>query len=393
MLHRSGTALRLLLIEDSEYDRDLLLLNLQQAGFAADALCVDTLAELEAALRDFEWQIVFSDFDLPGFNGLRALEMVRQRNPDVPFFIISGVIDEEQAVAAMKAGAQDYFFKGKLARLGPAVQRELREAEQRRMRKAAQEAIDRDRKVLKHDRIRFADILSHELRTPLHIINMAATMLGRYEDRMDAAARRERISEIKDAIARMTRIIDKVLLASRLELKRWELRSEVLNLGEWCQDFLAHTAADASERDRIRLSLTQVPSEVALDPRILEIALQNVLSNALKYSGPDEPVRLEVSGHTPGCICFVVRDHGIGIPEADQGHLLDSFYRGSNVGNVQGTGLGLAIVKACMEVHGGAIRIDSVPGEGTTVTMSLPDWRQLGHPTQISVPTAEVIHA
>jgi len=89
----------------------------------------------------------------------------------------------------------------------------------------------------------------------------------------------------------------------------------------------------------------------------------------------------------------VVHDHGIGIPEADQGHLLDSFYRGSNVGNVQGTGLGLAIVKACMEVHGGAIRIDSVQGEGTTVTMSLPDWRQLGHPTQISVPTAEVIHA
>jgi signal transduction histidine kinase len=104
-------------------------------------------------------------------------------------------------------------------------------------------------------------------------------------------------------------------------------------------------------------------------------------------------VQLEVRGDTPGSICFVVRDCGIGIPDADQAHLLDSFYRGSNVGSVQGTGLGLAIVNACMEVHGGAIRIESRPGEGTTVTMSLPDWRQLGHLTQLSVPTAEVIQA
>jgi signal transduction histidine kinase len=393
MIDPAGTELRLLLVEDSEFDRDLMLLKLQQAGFAPNALCVDTLDELEAALRDFEWQIVLSDFDLPGFNGLRALEMVRQRDPDTPFFIISGVIDEEQAVSVMKAGAQDYFFKGKLARLGPAVQRELKEAEQRRIRKAAQEAIDRDRKVLKHDRIRSADILSHELRTPLNIINMAATMLDRYEDRMDASTRRERIGEIKDAIARMTRIIDKVLLASRLELRRWELRSEVLDLEEWCRDFLAHTAVDASERDRIRLSLSAVPATVALDPRILEIALQNVLSNALKYSGPDEPVQLEIRGDTPGCICFVVRDRGIGVPEADQAHVLDSFYRGSNVGNVQGTGLGLAIVKACMEVHGGSIRIDSGPGEGTAVTMTLPDWCQLRHATQVSLQETEVIHA
>src|SRR5208283_1444213 len=181
--------LRTLVIEDCEDDHGLLLLKLRQAGFEPDALCVDTVADIEEALKLNGWQIVFSDFDLPGFNGLRALELVRAINSEVPFFIVSGVIDEEQAVAAIKAGAQDYFFKGKLARLGPAVGRELHEAEQRRQRREAKVELDRDRNVLRSDRIRFVDVMSHEMRTPLNIINVAAGMLDRYGERMELSGR------------------------------------------------------------------------------------------------------------------------------------------------------------------------------------------------------------
>lgn len=384
--------LRLLLIEDSEDDRDLLVLNLQQAGFAPQVRWLDTVAELQSAIQNPDWQIVFSDFDLPGFNGLHALELVRERNHDVPFFIISGVIDEEQAVAAMRAGAQDYFFKGKLARLGPAINRELKEAQQRRERKQAQEALDRDRNVLRHDRVRFADILSHELRTPLNIINMAATMLARYQERMDADARQERIAEIKDCVVRMTRIIDKVLLAGRLELRNWELRSEILDLSSWHEDFLAH-ALDPADRNRIECRFVHVPDCVAMDPRILELALQNVLSNALKYSAPASPVELEIRGDEAGFIRFVVRDHGIGIPDEDQAHVFTSFFRGANVGSVAGTGLGLAIVKGCMEIHGGTVQIESYAESGTSVELRFPDWRQLRHSRQIASATEEVMHA
>ena len=177
--------LRILVIEDCEDDHDLLLLNLREAGFEPSSLRVDTLPEIEQALRRQEWQIVFSDFDLPGFNGLLALHLVRSRNAEVPFFIVSGVIDEEQAVAALKAGAQDYFSKRKLARLGPAVRRELHEAEQRRRQRDAQVELDRDRNLLRHDRIRFVDVMSHEFRTPLNIIHVAASMLARYGERME----------------------------------------------------------------------------------------------------------------------------------------------------------------------------------------------------------------
>jgi signal transduction histidine kinase len=384
------TPLRALVIEDCEDDYDLLLLRLGAAGFQPSAARVETMAEVEDALASEEWQIVISDFDLPGFDGLAALELVRARSAEVPFFIVSGIIDEEQAVAAMRAGAQDYFFKGKLARLGPAVKRELHEAEARAERRRAQAQLDRDRNLLRHDRIRFVDVMSHELRTPLNIINVAAGMLLRYGARMDAGVRRERISEIQDAVARMTRLIDKVLLTSRLELRRWDLRSDAFDLTAWCEEFLDQNMDNAGQRQRVQVRFSEVAPRVAMDQRVVEIALQNLLSNALKYSPPDAPVGLEVRGDG-GWIEFRIQDSGIGIPDADIPHVLDSFYRGGNVGDRTGTGLGLALVKSCTDLHGGTLEIQSREGSGTCITMRLPDWLRQDASREIPAPAAEVI--
>jgi len=366
--------LRVLVIEDCEDDYELLLLKLKQAGFEPSAVRVDTIAGLEDTLGRQDWQIVISDFDLPGFDGLLALNSIRARNPETPFFIVSGVIDEAQAVAAMRAGAQDYFFKGKLARLGPAVNRELQEAEQRAERAKAKAQLDLDRNLLRHDRIRFVDVMSHELRTPLNIINVAASMLMRYGDRMDSAGRQERVSEIRDSVARMTRLIDKVLLTSRLELRRWDLRSDTFDLPAWCEQFLDQNIEKADRRQRVHTRFTQIPARVAMDQRVIEIALQNLLSNALKYSPPGTPVDLDIQSDGDGWISFRVQDYGIGIPDSDIPHVSESFDRGSNVGDIQGTGLGLALVKSCTDLHGGALHMESHVGRGTSVTMRLPDW-------------------
>ncbi len=384
--------LRTLVVEDCEDDHDLLLLKLRQAGFEPSALRVETIAEIEGALTRNEWQMVFSDFDLPGFDGLRALKLVRAVDPEIPFFIVSGVIDEEQAVAAMRAGAQDYFFKGKLARLGPAVGRELHEAEQRRQRREAQVKLDRDRNVLRSDRIRFVDVMSHEMRTPLNIINVAAGMLDRYGERMELSGRKERIAEIQGAVARMTRVIDKVLLTSRLELQRWDLKSETFDPASWCKEFLSLDFGLSGQIDRIRMSAAGLPAKVAMDQRVVEIALQNLLSNALKYSAPDSPVDLELLGDASGRIRFSVRDRGIGIPEEDMPHIFASFYRATNVGDVPGTGLGLAIVKACVDLHGGTVQIESSPGVGTCIRMCFPDWLRTPNAVEaVPPPAAEVI--
>jgi signal transduction histidine kinase len=135
--------LQVLVIEDSEDDATLLEIELQRAGHAPVCQRVETPEALSAALERQPWDLVIADYRLPRFDGLAALALVKSKGLDLPFIIVSGYITEETAVAAMKAGAHDYVMKDKLARLGPAVQRELRDAESRRERRRAEEALRR----------------------------------------------------------------------------------------------------------------------------------------------------------------------------------------------------------------------------------------------------------
>lgn len=133
--------LRVLVIEDSEPDAWLLLEQLRAGGYAPAARRVDNAEDLADALEKQTWDIVFSDHNMPRFSSTEALEIVRSSALDVPFIIVSGVIGEEAAVAAMRAGAQDYLMKGNMARLVAAVARELAEAEDRRAHREAERAL------------------------------------------------------------------------------------------------------------------------------------------------------------------------------------------------------------------------------------------------------------
>ncbi len=133
--------LQVLLIEDSEDDAALLEHELRRAGYAPVCHRVETREETSAVLDRHFWDLIIADYHLPRFDGLTALALVKAKELDVPFIIVSGFISEEVAVAAMKAGAHDYLMKDRLTRLGAAVERELREAEVRRERRRAQEEL------------------------------------------------------------------------------------------------------------------------------------------------------------------------------------------------------------------------------------------------------------
>ena len=124
--------LRVLLIEDNPDDAALVLRTLRRGGYEPDWQRVQTAEALEVALAQGGWEIVLSDYSLPQFDALRALHLLRVQSAFLPFIIISGSIGEEIAVAAMRAGANDYVMKTNLARLVPAVERELRETAERR---------------------------------------------------------------------------------------------------------------------------------------------------------------------------------------------------------------------------------------------------------------------
>jgi diguanylate cyclase (GGDEF)-like protein/PAS domain S-box-containing protein len=133
--------LHVLIVEDSEEDAQLLLLQLRRNGYKPLARRVQTAEEMERALDEKAWDLVIADYSLPTFNALDALELFHARRLDIPFLIVSGTIGEETAVEAMRAGAHDYIMKGSSARLIPAIARELREAAERANRRRAEEAL------------------------------------------------------------------------------------------------------------------------------------------------------------------------------------------------------------------------------------------------------------
>lgn len=114
-------AVQLLHLEDSELDHELALAYLRRGGLDVQATRVDTRAEFERAL-DRPWDAIVSDYNLPGFSGVQALDIVRARDKVIPFVLVSGEIGEDVAVAAMRGGASDYLLKNNLARLAPALE-------------------------------------------------------------------------------------------------------------------------------------------------------------------------------------------------------------------------------------------------------------------------------
>src|SRR5450759_4701143 len=135
---RVNKPVKVLIVEDSEDDAKLALLALRRGGFEPTYRRVQTAAELETALAQERWDAVISDFQMPGFTGMDALRIFRSSGLDIPFILISGTIGEETAVDAMKAGASDYIMKKSLARLAPALERELKETQMRAAHRRAQ---------------------------------------------------------------------------------------------------------------------------------------------------------------------------------------------------------------------------------------------------------------
>lgn len=236
--------------------------------------------------------------------------------------------------------------------------------ERRQVEQEMRNALARERE-LSELKSRFVAVASHEFRTPLAAILSSVELLDNYGDRLPADERQEMLTQIKIGVARMNDMVDQVLLTSKIESGKFEFAPAPHLLPELLVQITAEMDRANPQAARIEIECEEVDEPRLCDPQLLRHILVNLLSNALKYSGPESPVFCAVRGEGDG-LWLRVTDHGIGIPPADLPRLFESFHRGANVGNVQGTGIGLHVVNECVNLHRGTIEVHSRPGLGTT---------------------------
>jgi signal transduction histidine kinase len=217
---------------------------------------------------------------------------------------------------------------------------------------------------------RFVSMVSHEFRTPLGIIMSSSEILRSYQDRLSADERGDHLNDIFQSTRRMGDLIEEVLLLSRVEAGRLGCKPEPLDLGELCRRLSDEMLSATQQRCPIVLKESGSLDGARADEALLRHIFGNLLSNAVKYSPPGKPVEFVVERQGADAV-FMVRDRGIGIPDADIKLLFQPFHRARNVGEAPGSGLGLVIVQRCIDLHGGSIKLESSEGVGTSVTVRL----------------------
>ena len=241
--------------------------------------------------------------------------------------------------------------------------------ERRRIEQDMRAALARERE-LSELKSRFVAMTSHEFRTPLAGILSSIEVLDGYGARLPDAERHEIVGQVKEAVARMNRMVDQVLVTSRLESGQFAFEPRPRCIPELLVQVASEMDQAHPQASRIALRCDGVDQPRLVDAKLVGHILVNLLGNALKYSPPDSAVTCTASA-AGDRLRFCVADKGIGIPASDLPRLFESFHRGTNVGNVQGTGIGLSIVKECVQLHQGSIQVESVPGEGATFRVDL----------------------
>jgi signal transduction histidine kinase len=213
----------------------------------------------------------------------------------------------------------------------------------------------------------FLAMLGHEVRTPLAVINRSAEMsLELLDPEQPQVARR--LGTIQSTVDRLRSLMDNLLMAERVALEVSD--GEPVDIARVVHD-LMRLLAHKYEEGRIAAALPEAPALVRGNREMLAAAISNLLDNALKFSPPHQPIRVEV--RCGGAVAVTVSDNGIGFPPDQLPHIGQRFFRGGNVGAVQGTGLGLSIVKTIIDRHGGQLGLGNGPNGGAVATITLPN--------------------
>jgi PAS domain S-box-containing protein len=211
---------------------------------------------------------------------------------------------------------------------------------------------------------RFVTTASHEFRTPLSTISSSAYLIEKYTEQADQPKRQKHLDRIISAVNNLSNILNDFLNVGKIEEGKIEINATKFSIPSFMEKLFLEIKSILKPGQHIKY-VHEGEDEIEIDPSIFRNIMINLLSNAIKYSTSDSNIEIntKINDHT---FQVEVHDHGIGIPEEDQEHLMDRFFRGKNAINIPGTGLGLHIVSKYVERMNGEISFVSKLNEGTT---------------------------
>lgn len=321
--------------------------------------------------------LIICDIAMPELDGHGVLLEVRSdpKLSHVPFIFLTASADYEAMRRGMNLGADDYLTKPfKRTDVLDAIDTRLRKYdEQQETTQKQLEAVNRafveekEKQLLKS---RLVAMFSHDFRNPLASILSSSELLKNYEDRMSPERKRQHLDRIGGSVRLLLQMLDDMLAVAEMEHGRLTYHPQSVDIAGFVHEIVEEFRLIYGEQ--YTFLFDEAFSEIIeSDPKLLRQVLNNLISNAVKYSPPGSTVTIRLQGHENGLQLHVI-DQGSGISEKDQEHLFDPFYRADNAKGVKGTGLGLTIVLEAVTLCGGKIHILSKVDAGSTFTVELP---------------------
>jgi len=363
-------------LEDDPNDASLVEAMLQTHGFTCGTTCVQTQADFVHRLERGDVDLILSDFSLPQFDGMAALEIAHAKWPDIPFILVSGTVGEELAIKSLKSGATDYILKERLARLGPAVCRALQEVEDRAKRKKLEHAFMQSQKM---------EVLGQLAAGVAHDFNNILAVIMGYSDMMAQSIApdnplRKDVEQIRLAAERAAALTRQLLVFSRKEV----LQPVVLDLNEVIEGIDTMLRQLIGENILLTVTLGKKSGRIKADAGYIGQVLMNLVVNArdamphggqlniatshARLDANDARTRTNVAAGD--YVMLNVSDTGTGMTETVKARLFEPMFTTKPKG--KGTGLGLPTCQTIVQESGGHIVVQSELGRGTTFQVYFP---------------------
>ncbi len=368
--------LRILHLEDDATDSALVQETLEGGGLRCELTRVDTQAAFCERLAQGELDLILADYTLPSFDGFSALQLAKERRPEVPFIFVSGTLDEQVAIESLKVGATDYVFKTKMSRIVPSVRRALREAEERSRRAEAERALRATQAELAHlARVmtmgEMAASIAHEVNQPLSAIVLNGKACLRWLSR-ESPDLGEACAAVERIIGDATRAGDVIARVRGLTRKAATQKTR-LDLNETIEQVVVLARAELHKHGvALRMELRRDLAPVLGDRVQLQQVLLNLFLNAIEAmtaaAGRPRELVVATADHDATQALVSVRDTGAGLDPQLRDRVFDAFY----TTKPGGMGMGLPICRSIVQDHGGRLWAEANDGPGATFRFTVP---------------------